>query len=269
MEEGVATAGAISLNASPFMIVVAYGLTPLIVLALSTVTFFVRHPLLKPTLIAYSKSSRSELLGLGVKFVLLSLLLAMTMSADNILVMLTAGAEAAGKFAVVARLGNLPITLITQLTMPLWFLNGDALAKGDMAWVRKVWFMVAAAGLTLSCLSCLVFVFAGHQIMDLWIGDAMPFQLEILVGFSILAGVVAFTSPANMILNAASSLNVQLQAWVFCAAVSLVIKLIVGFNGLIWLFPLITGICYLLFITPKMCAAANHCLKDPGVPGGS
>ena len=70
----------------------------------------------------------------------MSLVLALTMSVDNILVMLTAGAEAAGKFAVVARLGNLPMTLITQLTMPLWFLNGDALARGETAWVRKIWF---------------------------------------------------------------------------------------------------------------------------------
>ena len=265
---GIATAGAIIFNAPPFMIVVAYGLTPLIVLALSTVIFFSRQPFLKPTLTAYSKASRSELLGLGVKFVLLSLVLALTMTVDNILVMLTAGAEAAGQFAVVARLGNLPMTLITQLTMPLWFLNGDALARGETAWVRKIWFAVSVVGVTFSILSCLTFVFAGHSIMNVWIGHGMPLQLEILIGLSFLAGVVAFTAPANMVLNAASNLNVQLHAWVICAVVSLVMKLIVGFNGLIWLFPFITGMCYLVFITPKMCTAANRCLQDCGSPGG-
>ena len=64
--------------------------------------------------------------------------MALAMNADYLVIAHVLGPESVTTFSVPARLFAQLGLLVSLVNLPLWPANGEALARGDVAWVRRI-----------------------------------------------------------------------------------------------------------------------------------
>src|SRR5262249_31335094 len=149
------------------------------------------------------------LLSLGLLFFVLSVTGIIAFYSDNLMAIWICGPEAAGRYAIAAKLFS-PCKLVAgTLLMPLWPAYGEAIARGDMGWVRRT-LKTSIIGAEMVVLPlALTGLFCGDVLARLW------FQQPIALGFGLLAGMALWAvleaagSGLAMFLNGASIVRIQ------------------------------------------------------------
>lgn len=252
---------AISAALPPWLVVLAYSLPPAATMIVSAAWYFARHPELKPAVKDIKLGSVRELLALGSRFLLLSILTASALNADNVIIATRAGAEAVTAYAVPARIGSLLGLMITTLYLPLWPANGEALARGDYAWVRKSARRMSLYGALAVGVVGISMVLLGDFIIQIWMGRRFEGQQLVLAMITALSVAMAFTSPYNMILNSVSALREQIAAWGSFLILSLVLKIWLVRPDVVWIVPLISFATYVVVISPTIYLAAQRVMR--------
>ena len=95
--------------------------------------------------------------------------------------------------------------VLSMLLFPLWPAYGEALARGDAAWIRRTLgrslsFTLAVAGVTAAA-----FVLAGNVIIAAWVGPSVTPSLGLLTGFAAWTVVASLGSTVSMLLNGAGA----------------------------------------------------------------
>lgn len=258
----VACWGAVALKLPPWAVVLAYGLPGALTLVAAALWYFVRHPELRPRLHDVGKDSSGQLLTLGMRFLALGVLTSAALNADNVIIAAKAGAHSVTQYSVPGKIGSLLGLVITTIFLPLWPANGEALARGDLDWVRKntrrmVW--IGGGSVTVAAIMLTV---AGDQIIYLWMGRSFPDQQMLLGFFGALSVVMAITAPANMVLNALARIRIQIMGWAMFALATISLKVVFAAEGRLWVVPAISLIMYAIVITPTMWKTASNALKS-------
>lgn len=243
-------------------VILAYSLPPAATMIVSALWYFARHPELKPGLSDVSPAAARELLSLGSRFLVLSVLTATALNADNVIIAARADPEAVTAYAVPARLGSLLGLMITTLYLPLWSANGEALARGDYAWVRKSTRRMSLYGALAVALVGAVMVGFGDLIIQLWMGRSFEGQQVVLAMIAALSVVMALTSPHNMVLNSVGAIRSQIAGWAVFFAVSVLLKVWLVAPGRLWVIPLISFAAYGVVILPVMYFSAQRVLRS-------
>lgn len=256
-----ACCAAVALKLPPWAVVLAYGLPAALTLVAAALWYFVRHPELRPRLPDVDKDSSGQLLTLGMRFLALGVLTSVALNADNVIIAANAGAHAVTQYSVPAKIGSLLGLVITTIFLPLWAANGEALARGDLDWVRNntrrmVW--IGGGSVTVAAIMLTV---AGNQIIHLWMGRSFPDQQMILGFLGGISVVMAITAPANMVLNAIGQIRVQIIAWAVFALATISLKVVLVAEGRLWLVPAISLIMYAVVIAPAMWKTASNALR--------
>lgn len=253
---------AIGAGLPPWLVILAYSLPPAATMVVSAVWYFARHPELKPGVKDVNPGSARELLTLGSRFLLLSVLTATALNADNVIIAARAGAEAVTAYAVPARLGSLLGLMITTLYLPLWSANGEALARGDYVWVRKSARRMSLYGaLAVGMVGGVMFVF-GDLIIQLWMGRSFDGQRVVLALIAVTAVAMSLASPFQMILNSLGSTRPQIVAWSVFLVGTLAGKFVLVGPNTVWMAPLVTAVGYLAIILPAVYSAAIRETKN-------
>jgi len=248
---------AIQLNLKPWGVVLAYSLPPIAMMVLSALWYFCNHPRLCPTFSDINAASARSLLALGSRFLALSVLTAISLNADNLIIASKAGAEAVTHYAVPAKLGSILGLIITSLYLPLWTANGEALARGDYVWVRTSARRMSLLGAAVVGVSGILMAIFGENIVSLWMGRTFSGQQTILSLISGLSVAMAIASPYNMVLNSLSAVKPQIRAWAVFLICTIVAKVVFVSPGSVWVVPAITLIGYVLIILPLVYIEAN------------
>lgn len=257
---------AIRITLPPGWVILAYSLPPPLMMAASAFWYFARNPELRPRVQDVNLASARHLLSLGSRFLLLSVVTSAALNADNLIIAARAGAEAVTAYSVPARLGSLLGLMITTLFTPLWSANGEALARGDHAWVRRSTIRMSLMGALMVGAVGVCLVLVGDGIIQLWMGRSFDGQNAVLAAIAGLSVVMAVTSPFNMVLNSAGLLRVQIIAWTTFLIVSFALKsLLINPNSL-WIIPIISLTCYAVFILPSICISAWALLDSDAFP---
>lgn len=241
--------------------VLAYGLPTALTQAVAALWYFGRNPGLRPRLADAGKESGRELLRLGLRFLALGVLTSLAMNADNVIIAANAGPHAVTQYSVPAKIGSLLGLVITTIFLPLWAANGEALARGDLQWVRRNTRRMVWIGGTGVAAAAIMLTVAGNWIIHLWMGRSFVDQqliLGFLGGFSV---IMAITAPYNMILNASGRIGIQVIAWTLFALSSISLKIMLVTENRMWAAPMISLLMYALFITPAMWKAAKDILR--------
>jgi O-antigen/teichoic acid export membrane protein len=227
------------LNATLPWLVFAEAGVPLIAMAVNIACLFViERPWLRPALSCVRFAAIRKLFNLGLLFLVLHLVGIVAFSSDNLLVIWICGPEAAGLYAIATKLFS-PCRLIAGTILgPLWPAYGEAIARGEIAWVRRT---IAASIITAEAvvlplaLVCLLF---GNELIRLW------FQQPISLGFGLLAGgalwVVSEAAGSGLatFLNGASVLRAQVPLGITFALTAIIAKVTFanqfGIAGIIW-----------------------------------
>lgn len=254
----------IHVGAPSWGVILAYSLPPAAMMVVSAGWYFARHSELRPSFKDVSLGSARELLALGARFLLLSVLTAAALNADNVIIAARAGAEAVTAYAVPARLGSLLGLMITSLYLPLWSANGEALARGDHAWVRKSTLRMSLYGALAIAAAGGGLVFLGDPIIELWMGRSFEGQRLVLSMIAALSVAMAITSPYNMVLNSVGAAHAQIAAWAAFLGVSVVLKVWLVRPDALWIVPSVSFVAYALVILPTMYFRAQRVLRIGG-----
>jgi O-antigen/teichoic acid export membrane protein len=248
---GVAFA-AIAADWSAAAIVLAYALVSPAMMVVAALFTFAQRPDIAPRIRDVSGNAVRALMGLGSRFLLLAILTATAMSADNILIAAQLGEAAVTDYAVPARIGSLLTLVVGTIMMPLWSAYGEAMARGQQDWVWRNARRMALIGFAAVALVGSMLTLFIHPILMLWMGRSFADAEWIIGGLAVFAALTALTAPFNMILNAAGRIPPQIGAWTVFLALALVAKwLLLPMTG-IWVLPFIDTMLYALAISPAM-----------------
>lgn len=179
-----------------------------------------------------------RLLHHGLLFFALQLAASLVYAPDNLIVAQLRGPDSVARFAVAAKLFSVSILLADVTLGPLWPAYGEAMARGDHAWVRHTLTrsirLAAAAALGVAVL----LVLAGNSILSLWVGPEMVATSSLLLGLGAWTVIGAAGTAVAMYLNAANLLWIQVVCSAFMVPASLALKVVFvnrwGLAGVPW-----------------------------------
>lgn len=241
-------------NASPAVVVAGAVAGPILVLLANNVVFFLGLRIgrsLRPRLGLVSWVGIRGLVGLGSAFAGLSILSNVALNVDNTLIAVVLGSAEVTVFAIAARLFRSIALLVSIVALPLWGANGEALARGDLAWVRRTTQGTAIGLGSLAALLAVGVVLFRERIVLAWVGPEVDTPLVLYSGFGAWLVLVAFVSPYFMVQNAAGLIQIQALGWAAYLVLSVGAKAlvlpVVGTSAVPW----ITAIGYAVTVVPS------------------
>ena len=220
---------AVRAGAEVVVVVLAVAAAPILGNLMNTAWFFTRHPEAIPRAHDVGGAAARSMLGLGGRFLVISLLSAVALNMDTLIVTHTNGLDDAALYAVSARAMTALGLLVTLINLPLWPANADAIAKGDLPWVeRTTRRMTILSGVGVGVTALIVSAFA-DTLFGHWLGSATDLPSR---GLVVLLGawwaLAAAASPLMMVLNAAGIVRPQIIGWAAYLVVATPAKFVAG-----------------------------------------
>ena len=215
------------------------------VLANWIVEFGWTRPSLLPGFACWDRSSARTIMGTGIMFFFLQACGAFTIPLDNIVLTQILGPDAVTQFAVPMRLFILLSTVAAMFVIPLWPAYGEALARGDIEWVRSTFnhslgYSIAAFGPVALGLAAF-----GKLIVRIWVGTQVHPSYPLLLGMAVWTILSVGGSAVFMFLCGVNKLKLLVVVAIFQAAGNVVLKIFMarafGISGVIWAAVLVTA----------------------------
>ena len=210
----------------PLLVAAVFG-TRQVVLAASAVFLFGTHrPWLTPAPRQVRKAYLRPLLGLGMMFLVLQLILLLNTQLDNIIIIRILGPEKVAVFGVVWKLFSYVGMLQIWFLAPLWPAYGEAYARGDVFWIRRTlkYSLLIAVSLT-AIVSGGLAIFA-KDIIRVWVGADLVPSFKLIIEMALLQVLWACTQPFVFFLNGISRLRGQILYGLATAVLSVILKII-------------------------------------------
>lgn len=167
------------------------------------------HPWLLPSWHAYRTRSAQKILKLGVLFFVLQCANAIGFTSDNIVVAQVLGTASVAIYAVPQRLFTIVAMVFNMALAPLWPAYGEAIARGDVAWVRRVFAGSVAVSLAISIPISTLFVLCGPWILKVAMGKSLHVPLSLLVGLAVWSVIFSVGSAMSSLLNGVGPTRLQ------------------------------------------------------------
>jgi O-antigen/teichoic acid export membrane protein len=210
--------------------------------------FRFRHPWLLPRWRSATFTSAKRIFRIGLMFLVLHLAMAFSFASDNLVAAQILGPEAVTQYSVPMRMFSILPMIMSMLAGSLWPAYGEAIARGELAWVRKTLIMSLLITFLTVALPSLFLVLFGVQIIHFWVGPEITPSFLLLSGMGIWTILLTLGSTLAMFLNGANIIRLQ----IFCASLfgigallsKIFLTYIIGLPGIVWG----TVICYICFV---------------------
>ena len=214
------------------------GVAPLISLLNGCQFFLMQRRDLCPRLKDFHFVEARRLLGTGFWFFLVSILLALGLYSDNLIVAHFAGLAKVPLYSVPASIATYLTAIASMLNTPLWGANGEALARGDVMWVLRTRARIVKISSLLTGSAGLLFVILGPILLHWWIGPGFSPGRFLLAGLAAWALLVSIMGPQFMILNGANVVRFQALMFFVFTSVAIPLKIyllhVFGLPGVVW-----------------------------------
>jgi O-antigen/teichoic acid export membrane protein len=178
-----------------------------------------------PSWSAYRRNSAIKILKLGLLFFVLQCAVTVSFTSDNIVIAQVMGAAAVALYAVPQKLFSTVSMVIGMANAPLWPAYGEAIARRDVAWVRRVFFASMRVTLAISVPLCTLLALAGPWILRVAVGKSLHASVSLLVVLAVWAIINAISTVIAMLLNGAGVLKAQAIVWVFSSLANLALSI--------------------------------------------
>ena len=160
---------------------------PLIATWLSAIWMFARTPDIRLSAAYFNRAAILPILSSGGQFLILGLVFCLCQTSDNLVIANVLGAGAVGNFAVHQKYVS-PIAFIGGMALtPLWAAYGEALARGDIAWIKRAFKKSVLSLLLIATALSIVLLLLLPPLMTLWMkGRLAP---DVLMAGSLLVWV--------------------------------------------------------------------------------
>jgi O-antigen/teichoic acid export membrane protein len=227
----VAAVGSVVTLLTLLLVIALHGTLPFLVLAstfgavaataLNGWLLFREHRWLLPSWPAYRASAARKILKLGLLFFVLQCAFALSFTSDNIVIAQVMGAAAVAAYAVPQKLFSLVSLGIGWVSGPLWPAYGEAIARGDGAWVRRAFFASLWLALAVTIPLCTLLALSGSWILRVFFGRSLPAPISLLSVLAVWCVVSAVSVVASNLLNGAGVLRAQSIVAVFSSLANL------------------------------------------------
>ncbi|WCN83515.1 lipopolysaccharide biosynthesis protein [Micromonospora sp. LH3U1] len=262
-----AVLGAIAAGWKPLAVIACAVLAVPATNLLNTVTYFwFEEPGRRPGPRLVHRATAVGLLRLGLQFFALTTMSSIALNVDSPLVANVLGLTTAAHYAVVGKLFGVLSIFVGLVGMTVWPVNGAALARGEVAWVRRnTRRMVLLYGLIVGTVG-VVLVGYGHRLIELWVGgiDRSDIPVTVLIGLACWSFLVAVASPLIIVQNSIGLLRPQFVGWASFLLLATVLKIWglrrFGLAGL----PAAACVAYLLTMWPAVLVGYRRALARSG-----
>ncbi len=221
------------------------------------------RPYLIPQMRRASWKSLKQILAIGWLSFLFQAIQTISLKLDNVLVLGFLGAEEVINLSVPMRLFVLVQTINTLLISALWPAYGEAIARGDVAWVRRTYGRALRMVLPIAVVAAVLLPIAGGKVIHLWVGGAVAPSRYLLAGIGALSLVITCGGMVTSLLNGASLFRVQVVMAIAMFVTALPLKIVlldqVGIAALPWVMTLTYTVCYLF---PALYYARRYILSE-------
>ena len=237
-----------------------------LILLISALNMFVYFRIQRPEICfsfkLFDKSIAKELLSLGILFCVLSIFITLGLSMDTFIVARTCSLEDAAPYSIIYKLASVVSGVVGILSTPLWGANGEAIARGDIDWVKRNTkrMSMIMGGITLAA-GCLLLVFA-KLIFRIWMGPEFVFSFPSLIWICVMQVLFSFISPWFMVLNAYGIVKKQILLFSIYTPLVFVLKYYLSMILGIWAIPMVGAIFYLIIICSGTYYFSNKQLKN-------
>ena len=244
----VAVLVAVHLQAGLPWLVLGIAGTPVIAAAMNGYMLFFRiRPDLRPRIAQITRSSTRMILRTGLLFFVLQIVVAVTYASDNFIIAQTLGVAEVTNYAVPDKMFSVITMIVSMMLAPLWPAYGEALARGDVTWVRNILRKSLLVAIGVSATLSLILVVFGNMILTLWLRHPVEIPFVLLLGFGVWKVLEGIGNSVSMFLNGANIIRPQLVFAVVTAVVAIALKLYfvksLGVATIIWS----TSIAFLFF----------------------
>ena len=202
--------GGIWLRVSLPILVIAIAGAPVFATALNAIHFFgFVRPDLCPSRRLVARDAISEIARLGGLFFVLQIVVAVSFSADNFIIARTLGAVNVPEYSIPQRMFALLTMMSGMLVAPLWPAYGEAISRGDVAWVRST--LVRSLLVVLVVVSTVsgVLLIMSHKLIYWWVGARIHPPFLLLLGLAIWTVFNCCGDALASFLNGASIIRFQ------------------------------------------------------------
>ena len=227
----VAAVGSVVSLLTLLLVIALHGGLPFLVLASTFGTvvatalngwlLFREHRWLLPSWRAYRVSSAHKILKLGLMFFVLQCAVTLGFTSDNIVIAQVMGAAAVAAYAVPQKLFSVVSLGIGLASGPLWPAYGEAIARGDGAWVRRAFLASLWLALAVAVPLCALLALAGPWILRVFFGRSLPAPISLLAVLAVWCVVSVVSVVASNLLNGAGVLKAPSIVAVFASLANL------------------------------------------------
>lgn len=249
------------LNAGYAVVIAAAVFSGPSVMLLNNIFYYARNAQLRPAVRSVSGPAAKSLLGVGMGFLALSVLTSVSLNIDNLIVAKVADLKTVAEFAITTKLFSLLAMVITLVALPLWPANGEAIARGDYAWVRKITRRMVVLSVGLVGLGGALLLALRDVIAGLWLGDGSTISWPLAANLVLWSVLLAFSSPFFSVQNSIGLLRYQFIGWLCFAVFSVPLKiylfLSLGLPGV----PLASAAAYFACLCPAAIVGYRSTLR--------
>lgn len=159
-------------------------------------------------MISYNHVRRIAVLG-GMFFVLQSVV-AIAFSADGFIVARSLGAVTVPDYAIPQRMFALISIIVAMMVSPLWPAYGEAIARGDLPWVRRTLtgsLLLVFGG---ACLASGVLFMVSQRLILWWVGPHITPPTLLLLGLAVWTVMDCCGNTLAMFMNGATIMRFQI-----------------------------------------------------------
>ena len=242
---------------------------PVLVAALQSTWVLVRsHAHLRPSRTFLTRASFRSLAGVSGLFFALNVAVAVAYQTDVLIVASTLGAGSAALFAIGLRMFGVMSATLAGASQQMWTSMAEALARGDMAWVRSRFLRIMLGTLAVSVPGAILLVALGRPLARMWVGPELVPPPELLAAFALWTVYSLAMTQISFLLNAAQIVGPQVVMALSMTAANIVLSLYltrrIGITG-----PLVGSLAaHVLSSGVPTAILAMRVLKRGVPPGG-
>jgi O-antigen/teichoic acid export membrane protein len=206
-------------------VLTSMGLPVLMAAIQSAWVLFGSHARLRPSRTLATRASLRSLAGVSGLFLVLNVAVAIAYQADLVIVASTLGASSAAIFAVGLRMFGLVSGTLGGASQQMWTAMAEALARGDVTWVRSRFLRIILGTLAISVPSVILLVVLGRPLARMWVGPDLIPPLGLLAAFALWTVYSLAMTQICFLLNAAQIVGSQVVMALSNSIANLVLSL--------------------------------------------
>lgn len=238
---------------------------PLLAVALNgAVEFGWVRPWLRPAWSHVTREVAHRILRLGVWFFIIQLAATLGYATDYFVIAQVLGSSEVTQYAVPAQLFAYVGALVAMIIAPLWPAYGEAMARGDILWVKRTLVRTLVLTLVLVLAPVAVLVAFGRPLIHLWVGETVDPSYWLLAGLGTWALLSGLGSAVAVFLNGASVLRFQAVCATLMSVTALVLKIVFARRWGVAAVPWGLVIAYTLFVAVPLAVYIPRLLRRLG-----